>query len=184
MSLDRIMGVFLFLTYHYFSTLLKGEQVQIQGGWVEASPYRGGWKHPPPRPSPPEIISARVHFLFPAAKYDAEKEAKEIKESKDKQLEKIEEARRKAAEDKGQYNKVNNIIIPTLSCTFMRDSYALCWMLITLAYIEDFMCVCVCVVNASYKVMYYISITCMRTCIDVSQSHYAQSFSLKAHIGL
>lgn len=61
--------------------------------------------------------SVCVHFLCPAAKYDAEKEAKEIKESKKKQLEKIEEARRKAAEDKGQYNS----IIPTLSCTFTRD---------------------------------------------------------------
>lgn len=35
-----------------------------------------------------------------AAKYDAEKEAKEKKDAKDKQLAKIEEARRKAAEDK------------------------------------------------------------------------------------
>ena len=40
-------------------------------------------------------------FSFPAAKYDAEMEAKENKEAKDKQLAKIEEARRKAAEDKG-----------------------------------------------------------------------------------
>ena len=40
-------------------------------------------------------------FLSPAAKYNAEKEAKEKKESKDKQLAKIEEARRKAAEGKG-----------------------------------------------------------------------------------
>lgn len=40
-------------------------------------------------------------FLSAAAKYDAEKEAKEKKESKDKQLAKIEEARRKAAEGKG-----------------------------------------------------------------------------------
>ena len=41
--------------------------------------------------------------LFPAAKYDDEKEAKERKEAKDKQLAKIEEARREAAEGKGVY---------------------------------------------------------------------------------
>ena len=36
-----------------------------------------------------------------AAPYNAEKEAKEEKEAKDKKLAKIEEARKKAAEDKG-----------------------------------------------------------------------------------
>ena len=125
MSLGRIMGVFLFFDMSLFQYL-------VQGG-TNTNPRGGGWEPVsiegdesiPPGPAS-EIISARIHFLFPAAKYDAEKEAKEIKESKDKQLEKIEEARRKAAEDKGQYNKVNNIIIPTLSCIFTRDSYTLC----------------------------------------------------------
>ena len=41
-----------------------------------------------------------IMSLFAAAKYDAEKEAKENRESKEKQLAKIEEARKKANVDK------------------------------------------------------------------------------------
>ena len=49
------------------------------------------------------LLCTCIYFLSPAAKYDAEKEAKERKEAKNKQLAEIEEARRKAAEGKGVY---------------------------------------------------------------------------------
>ena len=44
---------------------------------------------------------AQFHLMTTAAPYNAEKEAKEEKEAKDKKLAKIEQARKKAKEDKG-----------------------------------------------------------------------------------
>ena len=41
-------------------------------------------------------------YTFSAFKYDAEKSAKESKERKDKQLKRIEEARKRAAEPKSK----------------------------------------------------------------------------------
>ena len=53
---------------------------------------------------------------IPAAKYDAEKEAKENKEAKDKQLAKIEETRKKVTEDKGIYAS-KSLYIEYVNCT-------------------------------------------------------------------